>query len=45
MWKSYLKCKKSARKVDMARIADALTVESGGCAAELLPLDLLIEGW
>ena len=45
LWKGYLKCEKSTRMVDMARIADALTVETGGCVAELLPLDLLIEGW
>ena len=41
----YLQCEKSAREVDLGRISDALTVESGGCSADFLPLDLLIEDW
>ena len=45
LWHATLKCRRAAREVDMGSIEDALTAADGGSALDVLPLDLLLEGW
>ena len=44
-WHMTVKCRLAAKEVDMARVEDALTAADGGIALDVLPLDLLLEGW